>query len=215
MAVILTKPPAPTRTDDEERPGRKRWTREDCDFLERVGLLTERYELLDGEIILKVGQNQPHAMTVTRLFAWLLGIFGVARVQTQTTIEIAHDDRATNRPQPDAFVLARPDYEINATPTGDTDIVLVAEVSDATLRDDLQTKAALYARARIPEYWVVDVSARRLFVHRTPAEGCYAEVTAYGEKETITSLAAPESVVRVADLLPPPPAGGQGVPSEK
>ncbi len=210
MAVILTTPPAAAQINpDEERAPRKRWTREDCDFLERVGLLKEPYELLDGEIIVKVGQNQPHAMTVTRLFAWLLGVFGVARVQTQTTIEIAHADRPTNRPQPDAFVLTRPDYEINATPNGEADIVLVAEVSDATLRDDLQTKAGLYARAAIPEYWVVDVSARRLFVHRAPAEGRYAEVVSYADDETAASLAAPDSPVRVADLLPPLPAVAQ------
>jgi Uma2 family endonuclease len=210
MAAILTTPlPAAQTNPDEERAPRKRWTREDCDFLERVGLLEERYELLDGEIILKVGQNQPHAMAVTRLFAWLLGVFGVARVQTQTTIEIAGDDRPMNRPEPDAFVLARPDYEINATPDGGSDIVLVAEVADATLRDDLQTKAGLYARAGVPEYWVVDVSARRLFVHRAPAEGRYAEVVAYAEAETVATLAAPDNPVRIADLLPPLPASGK------
>ena len=203
MAVIWTTPPAAKTDPDEERALRKRWTREDCDFLERVGLLKERYELLDGEIILKVGQNQPHAMSVIRLVVWLASVFGVARVQTQTTIEISENDRVTNRPQPDAFVLARPDYEINATPNGGGDIVLVAEVSDATLRDDLQAKAGLYARAGIAEYWVLDVSARRLFVHRAPAEGRYAEVTAYEENETLATLAAPDSPVRVADLLPP------------
>ena len=205
MAMIWTTPPAATTktNPDDERALRKRWTREDCDFLERVGLLKERYELLDGEIILKVGQNQPHAMTVTRLFAWLISVFGVARVQTQTTIEIAHDDRPTNCPQPDAFVLARPDYEIKAIPNSGVDIVLVAEVSDATLRDDLQTKAGLYARAGIADYWVVDVTGRRLLIYRRPEQGRYAEVVSYGEDETAAPLAAPSANVRIGDLLPP------------
>jgi Uma2 family endonuclease len=126
----------------------------------------------------------------------------VARVQTQTTIEVATDDQPTNRPEPDALVLARPDNEIEGTPAGG-DLALVAEVSDATLRDDLHTKAALYARADIPEYWVLDVPTRRLFVHRNPVAGNYAETVAYAETDTIAPLAAPEAAVRIADLLPP------------
>lgn len=199
MPTILTHPPIEA---EEPRSRRKRWTRAECDFLERSGLLTERYELIDGEIILKVGQNHPHAMTVTRLFAWLIAVFGVARVQTQATIEVTEEDQSLNRPEPDAAVLARPDYEIQGTPAG-SDLLLVAEVSDATLRDDLRTKAMLYARAGIPEYWVLDVPSRRLFVHRQPAPEGYAELAAYAEEETLALSAAPESAVRVADLLPP------------
>lgn len=209
MSTTLTPAAAPLApnaafaAEPPPRPGRKRWTRGECDFLERLGLIAEPYELLGGEIILKVGQNQPHAMTVIRLIAWLISVFGVTRVQTQTTIEIAENDRPTNRPGPDALVLARPDYELGRTPTGGEDLVFVAEVSDATLGDDLGAKAALYARAGIPEYWVIDVTGRQLFVHRSPAGGNYAEVIPCTANDVFAPLAAPETTVRVADLLPP------------
>lgn len=183
-------------------PNRKRMTREECNFLERGGFLTERYELLDGEIILKVGQNQPHAMSVSRLIFRLMGIFGPERVQMQTTIEVAAPDRETNRPEPDVMVFTRPDYELTGT-RSEADLLLVAEVSDTTLRDDLRTKAALYARAGIPEYWVLDVIGRRLIIHLSPADGQYTQVLAYTEEETVASQAAPQASVRIADLLPP------------
>lgn len=181
---------------------RKRWTREDCDFLERVGLLTGRYELLDGEIIVKMGQNQPHAMSVSRLVFYLLGIFGPAHVQTQTTIEVLEADRVTNRPEPDAVVLDRPDFEYSHTPRGD-ELRLAVEVSDSTLGDDLRTKARLYARAGVPEYWVLDVASRRLVVHRDPHENEYRSVVPFSESESVAPLAAPDHPLTVADLLPP------------
>ncbi len=42
----------------------------------------------------------------------------------------------------------------------------MVQISDTTLGFDLTTKAELYARAGIIEYWVVDVAARRLMVLR-------------------------------------------------
>jgi Uma2 family endonuclease len=66
---------------------------------------------------------------------------------------------------------------------------------------DLTTKARLYARARIPEYWVLDLDGRRLIVHRDPMEDSYRSVNAYGENERVTTLAAPLSELRVGDLF--------------
>ena len=55
----------------------------------------------------------------------------------------------------------------------------MVEVADSTLAFDLNTKAALYARAGIPEYWVLDVKGQRLMVHRDPSGGRYQSVIAY------------------------------------
>jgi Uma2 family endonuclease len=79
---------------------------------------------------------------------------------------------------------------------------LVVEVSDSTLSFDLRTKAALYARAQIVEYWVLDIAGRRLIVHRNPEAGRYTSVVAYGAEETASPLAAPESCLRIKDVLP-------------
>lgn len=207
MIQFRQKDPMPSAlaTSRSRRPeNRRRWTRQECEFLEKSGLLIGRYELLDGEIIVKMGQKQPHAQAVIRVIAWLLSVFGVDHVQSQTTIEVAEEDRATNRPEPDAIVLRRSDSELEGTPEP-TDIALVIEVSDTTLSDDKNAKAALYARAGIAEYWVLDVTRRRIGVHRDPdpAAAKYRAVTWHAESATLCPQAAPQSTVRPAELLPP------------
>ncbi len=59
------------------------------------------------------------------------------------------------------------------------DILLIVEISDSTLRIDLETKAKLYARAEIAEYWVVDIPGKQLIVHREPSRGNYANIVTY------------------------------------
>jgi len=75
------------------------------------------------------------------------------------------------------------------------------EVSDTSLGFDLTKKAVLYARAGIIEYWVIDVTARRLVVHREPAGSRYLSMTAYAEHETVAPLALPSAEFRVADAF--------------
>jgi Uma2 family endonuclease len=104
----------------------------------------------------------------------------------------------TNEPEPDLVVLAKPSREFRDANPRPTDLRLVVEISDSTLGFDLTTKAELYARAGIVEYWVVDVAARRLIVHRGPREGLYGSVTAYSEEECVTPLASSGREFRVA-----------------
>jgi len=71
------------------------------------------------------------------------------------------------------------------------------------LRTDLVVKAGLYARAGIAEYWVLDLNARQLHIHRAPANGEYTAVTVHDEAETVAFASRPETPIALADLLPP------------
>jgi Uma2 family endonuclease len=53
---------------------------------------------------------------------------------------------------------------------------LVGEISDTTLASDLDEKKRLYAAMGIPEYWVIDVQARRIFMFLLQDDGLYQEV---------------------------------------
>jgi Uma2 family endonuclease len=187
----------------EPAPGRKRWTRKECDWLRENGLLTGRYELIDGEIINKMGQKPPHAYVITALFTWLTGLFGAAYVRIQSTIDVSASSPQYDEPEPDAAVTAQPYTAYAEQHPGPIDLLLLAEVSDTTLRFDRVAKAALYARAGIGEYWVVDVNGRQIFVHREPSPEGYRDVAAYAEHEMLAPLARPGDPVRVGDLLPP------------
>lgn len=83
---------------------------------------------------------------------------------------------------------------------------LVVEVADTTLDEDQTTKAELYATGGVPEYWIVDVNARLLYVHRDPQPlaGAMAYRTTFTltPADRVSPLAVPTATVPVADLLP-------------
>jgi Uma2 family endonuclease len=85
---------------------------------------------------------------------------------------------------------------------GPSDVRLLVEISDTTLAFDLGTKARLYARAGIREYWVVDIAGQRIVVHRSPRAGVYEDVIACGAGENIEPLFAPGMGFRVDDAFP-------------
>lgn len=180
-----------------------RWTRQQCNAMRESGVLTERYELVDGEITLKIGQNRPHALVIVLLTEWLTALFGARFVQIQLPILLAGADRNYSEPEPDAVVLTRPATDFPAENPDATNVALVIEVSDSSLRFDRATKASLYARNNIPEYWVVDIDGRQIIAHRQPAPNGYAGVLAFTANERIAPLARPTAAVEVAALLPP------------
>jgi Uma2 family endonuclease len=199
MPVTVTE--TPSRPIDQG-PRRKRWTRSECAALEAMGVFDQQnLELIEGELIDKMGKNRPHVDQLARLFAWLIQVFGVGFVNSEAPIDVAPEDNPTNEPQPDLFVL-RPDYSAfrSGTPQPQ-DLRLVVEVADTTLAFDRTVKAGLYARAGIVEYWILDIPGR-LVVHRDPQAGKYRSIVAYSERESVAPLSAPDSPFRVADVFP-------------
>jgi len=136
-----------------------------------------------------------------------MDVFGPRRIETEVAIDVAPEDNPTNEPEPDIIVLKRnlDEYETNPTPR---DLHLVVEIADTTLYMNLRTKAALYARAGIVEYWVFDISGRRMIVDREPKNGSYQSVVGYGDEEKISCLAAPDEQLRVGDAFPAPKEKG-------
>ncbi|HEY3459113.1 MAG TPA: Uma2 family endonuclease [Bryobacteraceae bacterium] len=183
-------------------PPRKRWTRAECEVLETTGLLDDqKLELIDGELINKMGKKRPHVNSLTFVFEWLFRTFGGEFINTEAPIDVAPEDNPTNEPQPDIIVLNRPSWEFKKENPQPTDLRLVIEVSDASVGFDLTKKARLYARAGILEYWVVDIAAQRLVVHREPSGGHYGSVVAYADQETVAPMALPTAEFRVADAF--------------
>ena len=183
-------------------PPRKRWTRAECANLEGSGLLDQQHlELVAGELIDRMGKNRPHSIALAVIHAWLLRVFGEGFVHQEAPIDVSQEDNPSNEPEPDLIVLNRNLKTFRSANPGPQDLRLVVEVADTTLRFDLTTKAALYARAGIVEYWVLDVSGRRLIVHRDPQFGKYAVVLVYSEQESVAPLAAPDAMFQAAEAF--------------
>ena len=79
--------------------------------------------------------------------------------------------------------------------------LLVVEVSDATIARDICTKAGIYAGANVPEYWVIDVTGRRLIVHESPVAGGYTRIVEYVETDTVGPTLASTETTPVSVLL--------------
>jgi Uma2 family endonuclease len=187
MPVALTTIPDPP---PPPFPPRKRWTRAECDLLVSNGIWSrQRLELIDGELISKMGQNRWHVSAVAQMTIWLMDAFGRDRVNTDAPIDVAPGDNPINEPEPDLIVLTRPSSTFRSGNPHPHELLLVVEVSDTSLDFDLTVKASLYARADILEYWVMDVAGGRLIVHRDPGSSGYGSVIAYGEGESVAPLA--------------------------
>lgn len=159
-------------------------------------------ELIEGELINKIGKRRPHVISYSVLVAWLITVFGAEYVNSEAPIDVQPEENPTSEPEPDLIVLTRPAKEIREGNPKPNDLRLVVEISDSTVGFDLTAKVGLYARAGIIEYWVLDIPGRKLIVHRDPANGTYRSTCAYSERETVRPLAAPDSEFRVADAFP-------------
>jgi Uma2 family endonuclease len=135
------------------------------------------------------------------LHEWLLAIFGRRRVVQESPIDVFPEDNPTSEPEPDLVVLSRDitDFTENPQPQ---DLLLVLEIADSSLYLDLIIKGALYARAGIVEYWVLDIAGRRMIVHHDPQDGRYTSTVTYSADDRVAPLAAPGSAFRVGDAFP-------------
>ena len=184
-------------------PNRKRWTRAECEALESTGLWErERLELIEGDLISRMGKKRPHVTTMILVMKWLVDVFGALYVTPEAPIDVAPEDNPTNEPEPDLAVLVQPCSAYETSNPQPSDVRLVVEISDTTLAFDKKIKARLYARAGIVDYWVVDVTGRRIVVHRDPQGGAYADVTSYGPGEAIEPLSAAGRSFKVDDAFP-------------
>jgi Uma2 family endonuclease len=159
----------------EEGVTRHRITVDEYYRMAEVGLLAPdaRVELIEGEIVDMAPIGSLHGGTVHQLNPRLVSAVGDrAIVLVQGAIRLGR----RSEPQPDfALLRPRPDFYKRSHPAP-ADVLLVIEISDTTLRYDLQTKVPLYARHGIPAVWVADLSGRRWHFFRAPVNGRYTEI---------------------------------------
>jgi len=183
------------RTEARVRPLR----RAEFDQLIALGLFArERVELVNGELIDRGPQGGSHASTITRLVRLL-----VPRLSrnVEARIQMPFAAGPASEPEPDLALVLAGDYEIDHP----TSALLVIEVSDTSLEYDQTVKAALYAKARVPEYWLVNLATLSIEVRRLPMRGQYTRVRTAQIGDTLRPVALQRLTVPVADVFPRPP----------
>jgi Uma2 family endonuclease len=176
----------------------KQWTREEYDRLVAAGAFPPeaRVQLVQGEIVEMTPQSAAHATAVRRLQKALDSIFpGGYDVRAQLPLALSE----LSEPEPDIAVVAGSldDYRDRHPTTA----VLLIEVADSTLGFDRTRKLEMYAAARIPEYWIVNLVDSVMEVYREPQGSAYRTVRRLGPDEAITPVSAPNRRLTVSDIL--------------
>jgi Uma2 family endonuclease len=174
-----------------------RWTVEDYHRMIAAGILSDRpVELLAGEIIEMAPEGPIHAFYGETLAEYLRSCLnGRALVREARPITLADSE-----PEPDISVVQQPRERYRDRHPSPEDIFWLIEVSDSSLKKDLEIKQPIYAAAGIQEYWVIDVQNQQLIVFRSPQAG---EYTAKQElrQGNVSPQAFPDIVVSVENLL--------------
>jgi Uma2 family endonuclease len=136
------------------------------DAMGRAGILgpDDRVELLEGWLVEKMTKNPPHRIA-TREARLALEAVVPADWYVETQEPIVTGD---SEPEPDVAVIRgrTQDYASRNPPA--SQVGLVVEIADATVERDRVLKARVYARARIPCYWLVNLTERHVEVYTEP-----------------------------------------------
>ena len=184
---------------------RRKFSKDEYYRMAEMGFFNgQRVELIDGEVILTSPQEASHATAVGLVADTLQSVFSdgfIVRVQQPLDLGEAHE------PEPDVAVVPgkRRDYATSHPKTA----VLVVEVALTSVDYDRNVKSSLYAKAGIPEYWLLNLRERRLEVFREPVPMPeqifgfgYKSMRIYLPEETVSLLAKPDAQIKVADMLP-------------
>lgn len=160
---------------------RRRWSYDEVVRMVEGGVLDEdeRIELIDGDIVCMTPVGHRHEYVVDLLTEFLGARVrgrGVLRVQGSVLFDWL------DAPQPDLVVFRMVEDRYRSRQAGAWDALLVVEVADTSLARDLE-KAALYASARIPEYWIVELRRSVVRVLSNPVGEGYADVREFGHGE--------------------------------
>ena len=172
-------------------------TRVQYDLLVDAGAFEgQPVELLEGTLVWMVPQGEPHASVVeqltTELVIRLREAFG-RRLRVRSQLPLAASP--LSEPEPDFAVVDADRVPGSGHPTT---AHLVVEVTASSHRADLRHKPRIYAQARVPTYWVVDLERERVVVHSESGTNGYAHVAEVPFDSALDLLGIS---VRLSDLL--------------
>ena len=189
------------RTDIRNR----RWTKAEYYRLGEHGFFHgQRVELLEGRIILQTPMTPLNAGITMLVLKTLHPLLPDGYL---LSCKLPLDLGQTTEPEPDfAIVQGTGRQFLAAHPTS---ALLIIEVADSSLPYDRRHKGSLYARAGIPDYWILNLVDYRLEVYRDPIPDAaahygyrYASRVDLVPPATIAPLALPGVILAVASLLP-------------
>jgi Uma2 family endonuclease len=143
-----------------------RLTVEQYHDMARQGIFSddEGVELLEGLLVRKMTVSPAHRRATYRLQnALRKWVPDSHYVESPSSVTLA-----ASEPEPDAIVVRGSVDDYADRHPGPGDVALIVEVSDSSLRRDRRFKKAIYAKAAIPVYWIVNLIDRQIEVYSQP-----------------------------------------------
>lgn len=159
----------------------------------------DRVELVNGVLYEMVPPKPPHAGIKQKLANALARALDPNQytVRNEDPIILAPD----SEPEPDVVVAQGAESEYLKRHPCAKDVLLVIEVSDTTLKYDRGEKLRMYARAGIPEYWVVSIPDQTVQAYQNPKGASYGETDVLAEGTVRTLRVQPSVSVNVDELF--------------
>jgi Uma2 family endonuclease len=183
-------------------PPRRAFNVEDIRRMIEAGVIaeSERIELVEGEIVVMAAKSVAHDHIQNALnLALVRTVPDGLYVGNGSTLQLAKDVLV----EPDLAVISHTVYQADpksfACPTAD-DVLLVVEISVSSLTYDRKTKARLYARHGIREYWVIDATERRTWIHTGPTGDGWLSIIERGPDDALETSALPAFSFKLGEI---------------
>jgi Uma2 family endonuclease len=174
MATGIEEPAQKTRKPGPAAPVTAESTREfyrlsvaQYHAMARAGILNcdDRVELLFGWLVTKMTKRQSHNISAGHVSDALIRVIPAGWYVAREEPLWASDD---SEPEPDVMIVRGDRDDYPEDPPRGEHIALVVEVADSSLSRDKLDKKRVYAAAKIPVYWLVNLVERRIEVYTDP-----------------------------------------------
>jgi Uma2 family endonuclease len=169
----------------------------------------DRVHLIDGILVAKMTQNDPHCTADDLCDEALRRIIPPGwYIRGAKPIRIpGRDGRRDSKPEPDRCVVRGTILDYSRRTPGPADVGLVVEIADSTLSDD-RARIGVYRPAGIPVYWIVNLVDRQVEVYSDPTPEGYGSRRDYrtGDAIPVVIDGQPLGQIAVDAILSPEPA---------
>ncbi|MCP5492955.1 MAG: Uma2 family endonuclease [Leptospiraceae bacterium] len=162
-----------------------------------LGIITEKSELLDGIVIQKMPKKPVHTYVVEQLFWFIYRTLLKSNYKIRKEEPLVLDN---SEPEPDLAIVEADEYDYAYGHPNFASFVI--EVALTTIEID-RTKASIYAKGNIPEYWIINLLEKTIEVYTSPIGNQYSSKKVFTFQEEVSSLQFAELKVFLPEILHP------------
>jgi len=158
------------------------------------GFADEKTELLRGVIVEKISKSPLHEYIIGQLL-------GVAQNAVKSDHLVRKEGPLTlvdSEPEPDIAIVCGSLADFRLAHPGTARLVIEVAISSV---DVDREKAAIYAEADIPEYWLVIPEKNTMEIHSSPKNGIFTQRRVLGVGEIAIAAEFPELTVNLQTLF--------------